>query len=103
MVKRAMLSIYDLTIVVLYVYQSGCLHEKNGGTNVILGPAAASTSTGLLVLKGITLGLFLSFSWMALFFQELIYSFLYNSQGGWNKQKGGAKVPELINEEGGKE
>ena len=31
MVKRAMLSIYDLTIVVLYVYQSGCLHEKNGG------------------------------------------------------------------------
>ena len=30
------------------------------------------------------------------------YSHLSNSQGGWNKREGGAKVPELINVEGGK-
>ena len=29
------------------------------------------------------------------------YSHLSNSRGGWNKRGGGAKVPELINEEVG--
>ena len=31
----------------------------------------------------------------------LFYSHLSNSQGGWNKRRGGANVPELINEEVG--
>ena len=30
-----------------------------------------------------------------------MYSHLSNSQGGWNNHGGGAKVPELINEEVG--
>jgi hypothetical protein len=30
-----------------------------------------------------------------------MYSHLSNSQGGWNECGGGAKVPELINVEGG--
>ena len=30
----------------------------------------------------------------------VVYSDLSNSRGGWNKQGGGAKVPELINKEG---
>ena len=31
----------------------------------------------------------------------LFYSHLSNSQGGWNKRRGVANVPELINEEVG--
>ena len=32
---------------------------------------------------------------------QTTYSHLSNSRGGWNKHEGGAKVPELINEEVG--
>ena len=58
MVKRAMLSIYDLTIVVLYVYQSGCLHEKNLGDQCNTRPGfdfdgAASTAKRILERLGI--------------------------------------------------
>ena len=32
---------------------------------------------------------------------QIRYSHLSNSRGGWNKRGGGAKVPQLINEEVG--